>query len=62
MCPLVETALVADDLTGVERRSPPTRRFCRVAIETSPPEVLRLLRRGVVCMLDKEAVVRREAG
>ena len=55
---LVQAALVAHDLARVERRAPPGRGFGGVTVVTPATEVLRLLGRGVVGVLDGDGGVR----
>jgi hypothetical protein len=52
---LVQTALVADNFAGVECRPPPGRRLSGVAIEAAAPEILGLLRRGIIGVLNRMA-------
>jgi hypothetical protein len=49
---LVETALVAHDLTRVKRRAAPRRRLGSVAVEAAAAQVLRLLGSSIVCVHD----------
>jgi hypothetical protein len=51
MCALIETALVADDFSGIERGPAPGRRLCGVAVEAAAAKVLGFLAGGVVCEL-----------
>jgi hypothetical protein len=53
---LVKTALVANDLTGCEGRTTPRRRFGRVAVVASPPQVLSFLRSGIISVLNRNSV------
>ena len=54
---LVETALVADDLAGVEGGATPRGGLCGVTVEAATTEILGLLRGGVVSVLDGETGV-----
>ena len=58
----VETALVADDFSGIESRATPGGGFGCMAIEASATEILGFLGSSVVCVLNWETGVGRKVG
>jgi hypothetical protein len=59
---LVETALVADNFTGVECRAAPRGWLSGVAVEAAAAEVLSFFGGGVICMLNGKASMRGKVG
>lgn len=62
MGPLIQTALVANDLARVKGRPPPGWGLCGVAIKAAPPQILGLLGSRIVGVLDRKAGMWRNVG